>query len=508
MAARDVDSIDPESSTDSRSVIRPPSRRLFYVFIVNENIGYLNFCSYLIACFATILLVAYLGVVQPFILTVILGIPGNTTGNITGSLALYDEIIALPFTLIWGILSDRVGRRPVYSIGFICLGCSLIAYPYVNNIYPQMLLCRLLFSVGSSAATCMMTGTMSDIAGGLHERGRVSGAVGLFAGVGGLVAGMVLTKVPYQLTRIAKSEVEGIQLSYGIVGGCAVALGAIFIFSMPRTGRGDAKGVTAWAKSLISCNKPQVNGTDPDSQDSISPWRMLKYGIIAGRDPRVALAYMSSFVSRADTVLFTSFMSLWVVQHFADLGYCRGGNTCYVAAGDTHTLTGYGQGIALAFAPIYGYAGERFRKSSVLAFAGLVGAIGSIPFAFTKLPPADPSNFAFITLTGIGQMGMIVTGMTLVNGLNVDPKYRGSVAGVFSFTGAVSIMIMARLGGYLFDAWMRGAPFVLMGIAHLVIMVMSVYVSFVTPRLEREDRKRQIEELQRIKDMELETTEK
>ncbi|KAF9181263.1 hypothetical protein BGZ51_005566 [Haplosporangium sp. Z 767] len=491
---------------DSKALVRPPSRRLFYIFIVNENIGYLNIFSYLLACFATILLVAYLGVVQPFILTVILGITGNT-GNITGSLALYDEIIALPFTLIWGIMSDRVGRRPVYSIGFVCLGGALIAYPYVDNIYPQMLLCRLLFSVGSSAATCMMTGTLGDIAGGLHERGRVSGAVGLFSGVGGLIAGMVLTKMPYQLTKLADNEVEGIQLSYGIVGGCAIALGVIFLFTMPRTGRDSADGVTAWAKGLITREKTPVKSTNPEAQEAISPWRMLKYGIVAGRDPRVALAYMSSFVSRADTVLFTSYMSLWVVQHFADLGYCRGGKTCYVAAGATHTLTGYGQGIALAFAPVYGYVSEKFKKSSVLAFAGLVGAIGSLPFAFTKLPPADPSNFAFITLTGIGQMGMIVTGMTLVNGLNVDPKYRGSVAGVFSFTGALSIMIMARLGGYLFDVWMRGAPFVLMGIAHLVIMLMSIYVSFVTPRLEREDRERQRAEMCHLQDKELEATE-
>ncbi|KAI7815931.1 hypothetical protein BC939DRAFT_482454 [Gamsiella multidivaricata] len=182
-------------------------------------------------------------------------------------------------------------------------------------------------------------------------------------------------------------------------------------------------------------------------------------------------------------------MSLWVIQHFIDLGWCSTakGRTCGAAAGDTHILTGYGQGISLAFAPIFGYASERFKKSSVLAFAGFIGAIGSLPFAFTQKAPADKSNFAFVTLTGIGQIGMIVTGMTLVNGVHVDPKYRGSVAGVFSFCGAISIMFMARLGGYLFDAWMHGAPFVLMGIAHLAVALMSIYVRAVTPRLEKED---------------------
>jgi hypothetical protein len=49
-------------------------------------------------------------------------------------------------------------------------------------------------------------------------------------------------------------------------------------------------------------------------------------------------------------------------------------------------------------------------------------------------------------------------------------------------------MIMAKLGGYLFDVWMRGAPFVLMGIAHLLVAVFSIYVRIVSPKLEKRDR--------------------
>ncbi|KAF9291267.1 hypothetical protein BGZ68_004583 [Mortierella alpina] len=481
--------LDPETSSGSATIAPPPRKHLFGIFVVNSNITYINFIAYLMACWATILLVAYLSIAQPFILTVILGIGGNT-GNLTGSLALYDEIIALPATLLWGILSDRIGRRPVYSAGFCCLGAALMCYPYVKNVYPHMLLCRLLFSVGSAAATCMMTGTLGDVAGGHHERGRVSAIVGMFAGFGGLTAGMGLILVPYKLTVIAHDEVEGIQLAFLIVGGCAVALGLLFLLSMPRTGAGSATGVTAWFKAVI-CRR-QTTEEMKQKSEMISPFKMLKYGILAGRDPRVALAYLSSFVARADTVLFSSFMSLWVVRHYVDLKYCdySTGRTCVAAAGDTHILTGYGQGISLAFAPLFGYASEKFKKSTVLAVAGLIGACGSLPFAFTTLPPADKSNFVFVTMTGIGQMGIITTGMTLVNGLNVDPKYRGSVAGVFSFCGAISIMVTAKLGGYLFDVWMRGAPFVLMGVAHLIITVFSIYVRLVTPRLERKDRAR------------------
>ncbi|KAK3814948.1 MAG: major facilitator superfamily domain-containing protein [Benniella sp.] len=484
-----------ESSTNS--IILPPEKhRLFWIFIVNKEIGYLNLISYLLACFLTICLVVYLSIVQPFVLTVLLNTSENL-GNLTGSLALYDEIIALPATLLWGILSDRIGRRPVYSMGFICLGSALILYSYVKNVYPQLLLCRLLFSLGSAACTCMMTGTLGDVAGGQRERGRVSAIVGMFSGFGALVSGMVLLKLPYQLGKLAKDETEGIQLALTIVGGVAIGMAVIFAFTMPNiSARRRQGGVVGYFNNFF------IRKTDPtdvaadtvakepryEEEGPKNPFKLLKYGVLAGRDPRVALAYFSSFVARADTVLFTSYVSLWVVQHYVDQGWCRPGRRCDAAAGDVHPLTGMGQGLSLAFAPIFGFASEKFKRSTVLAVAGIIGAVGSLPFAFTKEAPAHKSNYAFVCLIGIGQIGMIVTGMTLVNGTYIDPKYRGSVAGVFSFCGAISIMIMAKLGGYLFDVWMRGAPFVLMGIAHLLVAVLSIYVRIVSPKLEKRDR--------------------
>ncbi|KAI1317406.1 hypothetical protein EDD11_008470 [Mortierella claussenii] len=476
-----------EASIDSRTsaTLSPDNHRLFWIFVVNKDISHLNLFSYLCACFLTICLVAYLSIVQNFVLTVLLGIYEGT-GNLTGSLALYDEILALPMTLIWGILSDRIGRRPVYSAGFTCLGTALILYSYVKNVYPQLLLCRLLFSIGSAACTCMMTGTLSDIAGGQKERGRVSAVVGMFAGFGGLAAGMGLINLPYQMGNLVKDDAEGIRVALVIVGGCAIGLAFIFLLTMPNV-NGPEGGLIGVIRRKVSPQKNAV-ATKRVYKKVENPLKMLKYGVLAGRDPRIALAYFSSFVARADTVLFTSYVSLWVIHHYLDLGWCRDRNSCGAATGDTHQLTGMGQGVSLAFAPIFGYAGEKFHKSTVLAVAGIIGAVGSLPFAFTDQPPADKSNFAFVCLVGIGQIGMIVTGMTLVNGTYMDPKYRGSVAGVFSFCGAISIMIMVKLGGYLFDVWMRGAPFVLMGIAHAMVAIFSIYVRIVTPRLERKDR--------------------
>ncbi|KAG0228500.1 hypothetical protein BGW42_002124 [Actinomortierella wolfii] len=486
----DMDSpVRTTSDTTSVASVQSTHNTLFKIFVVSKGVSYINLISYLLATTLTICLVVFLSIVQPFILTMILGIYDNL-GNITGSLILYDEIFTLPMIIVWGIVSDRVGRRFVYSVGFICLGASLILFSAIKNVYPHMLLCRLLFAMGSAACTCMMTGTLGDISGGRKSGARLSAMVGMFSGFGALIAALVLINIPSILGNKYNDSAKGVSVSLYSVGGAALGLALIFMFTLPNQRR--RGGIKAIFRKVDKKELPNV-------------WEMAKYGVLAARDPRIALAYISSFVARADTVLFSSYVTLWVSDYYFRQGFCPDATSemCRnMAIGDSHKLTGMAQGIALAFAPFFGFAAEKLNVSMVISFAGLVGAIGTLPFAFTKTAPAHSSNTAFVLLVGAGQIGVIVTGMVLVNGPFIDPRMRGSVAGVFSFFGSVSIMIMGRLGGYLFDVWMPGAPFVLLGIVHIIIMLFGTYVAFITPRLERQDRERIAAEKLRQEEME------
>lgn len=69
---------------------------------------------------------------------------------------------------------------------------------------------------------------------------------------------------------------------------------------------------------------------------------------------------------------------------------------------------------------------------------------------------------------------MIVSGMAMIGGDFVKPEARGAVAGAYSFCGAVGIIIVSKVGGVLFDKWMKGAPFLLLGIGHALIAFFSL----------------------------------
>lgn len=73
-------------------------------------------------------------------------------------------------------------------------------------------------------------------------------------------------------------------------------------------------------------------------------------------------------------------------------------------------------------------------------------------------------------------IGMIISGLTMVGGDHVPADSRGSVAGTYSFFGALGIIVLSKLGGVLFDRWMKGAPFLLLGIGHALVLVFSIAV--------------------------------
>jgi predicted MFS family arabinose efflux permease len=100
-------------------------------------------------------------------------------------------------------------------------------------------------------------------------------------------------------------------------------------------------------------------------------------------------------------------------------------------------------------------------------------------------------------LIGLGEIGNVVCSLSLVTGARVPRASRGSVAGVYSAFGAAGILFHSKVGGYLFDSWDSGAPFFIMGVSHVVVVVLAcvVFIFDSCPRkgdvaLDSEDRDR------------------
>lgn len=85
-----------------------------------------------------------------FVITQRIGRSRNVGGAV-GTLGFVDELVALVACPVWGLLSDRVGVRAVVVTGYVVVGISLWVLVQARNVYPQLLLARVLFSLGGSA---------------------------------------------------------------------------------------------------------------------------------------------------------------------------------------------------------------------------------------------------------------------------------------------------------------------------------------------------------------------
>ena len=73
-------------------------------------------------------------------------------GDVVGTLGFVDELVALVACPLWGLTSDRVGVRNVAVAGYLVIGLALVVFVAAANVYPQLLLARVVFAIGASAA--------------------------------------------------------------------------------------------------------------------------------------------------------------------------------------------------------------------------------------------------------------------------------------------------------------------------------------------------------------------
>jgi hypothetical protein len=202
----------------------------------------------------------------------------------------------------------------------------------------------------------------------------------------------------------------------------------------------------------------------------------------------------------------------------------------YVLAAE---LTGISQLIALLCAPLFGYLSDRYRRFNVpLLVASCFGVVGYTAFAQLSSPEPNnadgrggsPAVFAVVACIGISQIGAIVCSLgllgrgvlgdeggytlssqlhhesetaTLVGNDAVEtapllapPEHsqtlhtrrgpedgrahlKGSIAGVYSLSGGAAILLLTKLGGYLFDTAATGAPFYMMAGFNAVLLVVG-----------------------------------
>ncbi|KKK13349.1 hypothetical protein AOCH_006626 [Aspergillus ochraceoroseus] len=385
-----------------------------------------------------------------FVVTDLIGLRDGE-GDAVGTLGFADELLALVACPLWGVLSDRIGVRQVCTAGYTIIALALLLFVQAKNVYPQLLLGRLLFSVGGAAVSTMVTAVLPVVTGNACNdaiddgelestvgapSSRLAGFVGMCAGCGALISLVIFLPLPAHFQELGLSPQEAIQYSFYSAAAVALLVSVCCYIGLRDLPGEDGK---AWTSLWTAPKSERTHKTY--SKDSYSTFiktrlpyfdQLITALALGFRNRDIFIGYLGGFVARASSVGISLFIPLLVNHYYRMSGLCGEHPTGETNPGDikrscpkayvlASILTGASQLIALIAAPIFGLLSERSRRYHMpLLVACLSGVIGYLALALLPSPDfkGDKGNrgiFLVMGLIGISQIGAIVCSLSVLS---------------------------------------------------------------------------------------------
>ena len=401
-----------------------------------------HFNSLLLASFFTIGTMTLVGNLQPYLFNAVLHVPREVQGSLGGNLASFNEIIFLIVASFLGAASDKVGRRPIYALGFAIMAVAFALYP-TATAPSQLYLFRAVFAVGAACVSAMLAAVIADYAME-RTRGRLVGICFFLNGMGVAILVVFGGRLPRMVEAMGVAPVQAARCAYWTIA--ALCFIPMFIVAF---------GLQPGSPARIEAKGPLLS--------------TLRIGFSAARDPRVLLAYLSAMVSRGDLAVLSTFFLLWLTTY----GIGNGLSAAEAQAAGTKFF-GLAQVVATFWALIVIFFIDKMDRVLALAIAMVLASVSYITIGLVR-DPVGPAMYAASAMMGIGEMSGVLASQSLVGQVSAE-RARGAIIGVFSMFGAAGILLATWLGGKVFDAWRPSAPYLLVGCADAVLAVIALLV--------------------------------
>ena len=400
-----------------------------------------NFYALLGTAFFSIGLLTLVGNLRPYLFNSMLGIPDDIQGRVSGTMDVISEIPALLLSGLVGAMSDRLGRRIIYGMGFAILAVGYFLFPFAQfnwTLYAMIFIT----ACGASLVSAMLSTVIADYPQET-SRGKLVGICFFLNGLG--VASLVglAAQLPKLYLDQGMDPIEAGRAAYWTVAVICLIPMVIVLKGLPRQSPG------------------QIGEREP-------LLATLRIGIDAAKDLRVRLAYASAAVSRASLSIISAFFFLWMVQVGKEQGMTPAealskGGGIFVAIQITATFWAM---IVIAFI-------DRVDRVLFMTIASAL-ACGSYVWFGLVDDPFQPAMYVAAVFLGVGEMSGILASQALV-GQVAPERGRGAVIGVFTLCGSLGIFFAAIVGGTLFDAWRPSAPYIVMGCVSGLLCLLSFY---------------------------------
>lgn len=399
------------------------------------------------AAFVTIALLSGSSLLQGYLLTEHLGIPRGQQGTVSGEISFWVEIVAILLFNPFGILADRIGRRPVYLMGMFFIGLGFGLAPFART-YEELLAYRLIFAIGMAASAGTMATLTSDYPRE-DSRGLMVGVTAVFNTLGTIFIANAVARIPSLMMGRGYDAIDGGTAMYLFAAGMAFV-------------------------TIVVARLGLAPGTPVAKHQRPPVTRLYKAGFLAMRNPRITLAYAGSFAARSDLVIKGLFFSLWAIQDGRGMGLNPGESMARFGI-----MFAIMSGVSMVSAPIFGWCIDRMNRVTAMIIALVLASAGYLSMYFIT-SPLDFAMAPFFIVISLGSSFMMKSTLSLI-GQEAKRAERGSVLAMFSMCGALGILVFTKWGGVLFDEWGPWAPFVLAGVYQSVLLIVALVIRVVAP---------------------------
>ncbi|MFN7176453.1 MAG: MFS transporter [Thermaurantiacus sp.] len=410
---------------------------------LEDGVSKTNGWTLMYAAFVTIGLVTGMAVLTPYLLTETLGMDEGTQGRALGTLTIVNEVVLILAYGPLGALSDRFGRRIIYVGGFLAMATAYLLFPLAGS-FLEFSAVRIVYALGIGAATGMYGTLLADYAVE-KDRGKLAALGGILNGLGVVMLALVLGALPAWFVGRGMAGPDA-AVATGIVGAVACAITAALLWAGLKRGA-------------------------PAGTERLPLAVMLKRGADAARrSPEIAVGYAAAFVARGDLAIVGIFTVAWGKQAAMATGMSpsealEAGRIPFIIA----------QSAALMWPLAIIAFIDRLPRAIMLACAMGLGAVGYLSMGLVADPLA-PAAIPFFAALGIGQISAVLGAQTLI-GKAAPQAERGSVIGLFNFSGAVGILVLGAIAGWAFDALGPAWPFLIVGVLNGMVALAALAVA-------------------------------
>ena len=405
-----------------------------------EGINRANIISLYALSFISMFLNMFPVALQPIYLQEVIGINRQHLGKINASIGLLVEITIVLLVGVIGVWSDKVGRKRLIVPGLILSGLFIACF-------------------GSSHVIAKMAGIEEPLV-----------PVFLFRFLIGASLLFVWPQVQSLITDYTYISGRGKAMA---VMGFTFVFAALFLNSfvvrLPKIIGLEELFILVFALAVISAIVSSfclIDVVDVKKKEKIA-WREVFK--IVKKSPCLKITFSAAFASRADVVILGMFTMIWCVKVAKEFG-----RTPMQAMAEGGLTIAMATVIGLILYPLWGYLVEKIGRLKVLLIGLSFAGTGLCLLFFVDNPFSYEMKLC-VAIFALGANGGGVGASTLTS--DIAPRnIIGSILGGYHTAAAIGIMFFIQAGGFLFDHMSHPMPYVLTGLADLLVVVYMLII--------------------------------